>query len=191
MRSSEYDKLNPMFIERWSPRAFLPDPIPEQDIKLLFEAARWSPSCFNEQPWRFVYASQAADLEKFRSVLAESNQTWAKHAPLLIFAFSKKSFSHNDKPNRWADFDSGAAWMALTLQANQLGLHTHGMGGFDQDKAYAVTGVSAQSYNAICAIAVGKMGEASTLPEDLRSREEPSERKVLTEIAFEGAMPSD
>ena len=116
MRKTEYKKLDPMFIKRWSPRAFLTDPIADEDIKTIFEAARWSMSCFNEQPWCFVYARKPDDLVKFREVLTESNQAWANKAPLLAFVFSKKYFSHNDKPNRYADFDTGAAWMALTLQ---------------------------------------------------------------------------
>jgi len=82
-----------MFIERWSPRAFLSEPVVEEDIKTIFEAARWSPSCFNEQPWRFVYAQQPEDLERFRSVLVEGNQIWANTAPLLVLVFSKKSFT--------------------------------------------------------------------------------------------------
>jgi nitroreductase len=188
MRTADYAKLDNMFIERWSPRAFLPDSIAEEDIKTLFEATRWSPSCFNEQPWRFVYAHKPSDLEKFRSVLKESNQVWANHAPLLVIAFSHKLFAHNGAPNRWADFDSGAAWMALTLQANRLGLRTHGIGGFDQSKAYEVTGVDPELHKAICMIAIGKKAEAKTLPDELQAREAPSDRKALDEIAFEGSM---
>jgi nitroreductase len=97
-RKTDYKKLDNMFIERWSPRAFLPDPVENEDIKTIFEAARWSQSCFNEQPWRFVYAQQPGDLQKFQSALTEGNQVWANHAPLLAFAFSKKHFSHNEKP---------------------------------------------------------------------------------------------
>lgn len=90
------------------------DPISTEDIATIFEAARWSPSCYNEQPWRFYYARQPNDLEKFRATLVEANK-----APLLIYIFSKKQFSQNDKPNHWAGFDTGAAWMALTFQANK------------------------------------------------------------------------
>jgi nitroreductase len=187
MRKTDYKNLHNMFIERWSPRAFLPDPIADEDIKTLFEAARWSPSCFNEQPWRFVYAHQPLDLQKFRSVLVESNQIWAGKAPLLVLAFSKKSFTQNGKPNRWADFDTGAAWMALSLQANKLGLHTHGMGGFDPGKAFAVTGMDSEEFNAICAIAIGKRGDANTLPGNLKAGETPGDRMSLNEIIFDGS----
>jgi len=186
MRKTAFKKLDNMFIERWSPRAFLSDPIADDDIKTIFEAARWSMSCFNEQPWRFVYAQQVDDLKKFGTVLSEGNQRWATKAPLLVFAFSKKTFTHNDKPNRYADFDTGAAWMALTLQANKLGYFTHGMGGYDKEKAFSVTGMDPDQYNVICAIAIGKIGGASLLPEDLEAREVPSSRKELDEIILEG-----
>lgn len=188
MRTTTQAKLDRAFIERWSPRALSSEPISEEDINTLFEAARWSPSCFNEQPWRFVYANTEKTLASLRTVINESNRKWADQAPLLVLVFSKRKFTHNDKPNRWADFDAGAAWMALTLQANKLGLYTHGMGGFDIDKAYEVTGVSADDYNAICAVAVGRMGDSDTLPSDLASREKPSDRKPLAEIAHKGVF---
>ena len=185
MRKTESSKLESMFIERWSPRALSSEPISEEDIYALFEAARWSPSCYNEQPWRFVYAHQDQDIKQFRSVLVEANQVWANNAPLLIFVFGKKHFTANGKPNRWSGFDSGAAWMALALQANQLGLYTHAMGGFDANKAYDVTGMDASEYDVICAVAVGKLGEPKALPEGLKEREIKSARKSINEIAFE------
>lgn len=190
MRKTDFDKLDRMFIERWSPRAFMPVPIAEEDIKILFEAARWSPSCFNEQPWCFVYASQPDDLHRFQSVLTEKNQRWANNAPLLVFIFSKKSFTQSGKPNRWADFDAGAAWMSLTLQANKLGLYTHGMAGFSTDKAFEITGIDRDEYNALCAVAIGKKGSADGLPDDLRQREMPNDRKGMSEIVFEGSIKS-
>jgi nitroreductase len=188
MRESNCSNLDPVFLERWSPRAFSSEAIDERDLHTLLEAARWSPSCFNEQPWRFVYAHRHSDLDKFRPVLSEANQVWASSAPLLILVFSKKSFTLNGKPNRWAEFDTGAAWMALALQALKLGLRTHCMGGFDTDKAYSATGVNPDVYHAVCAIAVGKPGDIDSLPSELREREMPSERKSVTEIAFEGMI---
>ena len=186
MRKTDHKNLDSMFIERWSPRAFSSEPIAEEDIQTLFEAARWSPSCFNEQPWRFVYAHRQDDLEKFRSVLAEGNQAWANNAPLLVLVFSKKSFTQNDRLNRWADFDTGAAWMALALQAHQLDLYAHGMGGFDADKAFVTTGMNSAEYNVVCAVAIGKLGDANDLPDALKERETPSERKAIGDIALEG-----
>ena len=191
MRKTDHTKLHHQFIDRWSPRAFSSEPIAEEDILTLFEAARWSPSCYNEQPWRFVYAQHPDDLEKFRSVLVEANQAWANTAPLLVLVFCKKRFTHNGKSNRWADFDTGAAWMALALQAHQLGLITHAMGGFDTDKAFSVTGIDADEYEAMCAIAIGKPGDANDLPDSLRTRETPSERREMNEILFEGTVSPD
>lgn len=188
MRNTDYDKLDQMFIERWSPRALSSDPVAEEDLRTLFEAARWSPSCFNEQPWRFVYAHKPRDLTRFRAVLTENNQRWANSAPLLVLVFSKKAFAHNGKPNRWADFDTGAAWMALTLQANRLGLYTHGMAGFDSDKAFAVAGMDPNEYSAVCAVAVGRLGDPNSLPDDLRKRETPNDRKSMDEVVFEGSV---
>jgi nitroreductase len=189
MRNTTLPKLEKLFIDRRSPRAFLPDKVSHEDLMTLFEAARWSPSCFNEQPWHFLYAVSDADLARFRSVLNEKNRVWASNAPVLIIAFSRARFQRNQKPNRWADFDTGSAWMALTLQANQLELHCHAMGGFDQDRAYEVTHVDRDQYNAICVIAVGRRGDADMLPEDLREREAPSDRKPLDDMITEGRMP--
>ena len=188
MRKTDQNKLDRMFIERWSPRAFSSESIQEEDIQTLFEAARWSPSCFNEQPWRFVYARRQEELDRFHSALAEGNQVWANSAPMLVFVFSKKNFTQNGKPNRWADFDAGAAWMALALQAHKLGLYTHGMGGFDSDKVFSVTGIDPAEYNAVCAIAIGKLGDTANLPEALREREVPSDRKPMDDLVFEGTV---
>jgi nitroreductase len=185
MRTPESNKLHKMFIDRWSPRSFLSDPISEEDIRSLFEAARWAPSCFNEQPHYFVFARDKKDLELFQSVLMDTNRAWAKMAPLLVIVFSKRRFDKTGKENRWADFDAGSAFMSLVLQAHDLGLSCHGMGGFDQEKAYEVTGVNKEEFNAICVVAIGKKGSPDALPEQLRERETPSGRKPLREVFAE------
>ncbi|MGA7613881.1 MAG: nitroreductase family protein, partial [Thermoanaerobaculia bacterium] len=112
--------VHPMFVDRWSRRAFSPEPIDRATLSTLFEAARWSPSSMNEQPWFFLFATAEEDLERFRSVLVPGNRTWADHAPVLVIAYARKNFS-NDRPNRWAGFDTGAAWMSLALQAHHSG----------------------------------------------------------------------
>lgn len=175
--------VDALILERWSPRAFSPDPLPEGTVETLFEAARWSPSCFNEQPWRFFYAESSAARERLGAALAESNRRWALEAPVLAFVFAKRTFTHNGKPNRWAAFDSGAAWSALTFQARLLGLHTHAMAGFDENKAYELCGISGDDFEAMAAIAIGRRADPSTLPDDLRSREVPSERKPYETVA--------
>jgi len=175
-----------IFIERWSPRAFSSKPVEKEKLLSLFEAAKWAPSCYNEQPWLFLYATKEEDLKIFRSILVEQNQVWANNAPVLAFVFAKKDFTFNGKPNRWAEFDSGAAWMSLAIQANKLGLYTHGMAGFNENLAYELLNVSPEEYKAVAAIAIGYMGDKSELPQELQEREELSQRKALSEIIHEG-----
>jgi len=167
---------------RWSPRAFKKEPIAEQDIETLFEAARWAPSCQNAQPWRF-YVSTEASFDQYLSLLVEGNQVWAKNASLLCFVVVKKSFEHNGKPNGFAEFDAGAAWMALAMQARRMGLYTHAMGGI---KAPEITQALAldDDYKVVCGIAIGVAADASTLPAELAAREKPTPRKALADIVF-------
>ena len=136
-RSPEAE-VDPMFPGRWSPRALDPEPLPEEAVASLFEAARWAPSCFNEQPWLFVYGTGEEKLATFLEILREGNRTWAKNAPVLAILFARKTFARNEKPNRWAGLDCGAAWMSLALQARTMGLYAHGMAGFYATIARAV-----------------------------------------------------
>jgi nitroreductase len=181
-------EVDAIFVDRWSPRAFLPDPIPEPELRALFEAARWAPSCGNEQPWLFLYARTPEDRERFATALTPRNREWAPHAPLLMFALARRSFAGSGKPNRTAPFDTGAAWMALALQARRLGLHAHGMAGFDMEKAYEVLGAPREEYEIIAAIAVGRRGGAAQLSERDAARETPSTRKPHAEVAREGGF---
>jgi nitroreductase len=183
-------EVDSMFYDRWSPRAFRNEPIPDHQLQSLFEAARWSPSCYNEQPWLFVYATGREERERFVSALMAQNQLWAQHAPVLIFCFTRKLFKQTGKANRHAPFDAGAAWMALALQARKLGLYAHAMAGFNKKKAFEVTGVSSEEYEAMATIAVGYRGDVSALPEDLAVRESPNKRKSLADVAYEGRFPS-
>jgi len=187
-RQTEYD-VDPMFPDRWSPRAFLDIEVPTLLVKQIFEAARWAPSARNEQPWRFVYASEDEDLERFRDALMELNQVWANQAPILICLLSRKTYESNGRANQSHLFDAGAAWMALALQARKLGLYTHAMGGFDKDKALAAVGASAEEYEAMAMIAVGWKGDPAMLPDEVRSREMPNDRKSVGEFCFEGRLP--
>jgi nitroreductase len=178
--------LDPMFLHRWSPRAFDPEPIPQHILDTLFEAARWAPSCYNEQPWVFLYASSKEDLPLYLDLLVETNRVWARSAPVLAFAFARRHFRHTGDPNRWAAFDCGAAWMSLTLQARMLGLYTHGMAGFHRDRVYGALGVPEADYEVICAIALGRYGDPETLPPEKRQIERPNDRKPLSEVAVRG-----
>ena len=180
--------IHEQFLTRWSPRAFRDQPLTDEQVTSLFEASRWAPSCYNEQPWMFVYAKKrnAADHERVASLLVEPNRVWAEKAPILGIVFARRRFQRNDKPNRWAQFDSGAASLSLTLQANKMGLVTHFMGGIFEDKCYEALGVSQDDFEAMAGFAVGYQGDAADLPAELREREAPSDRRPLTEVAFEG-----
>ncbi|HEY0136848.1 MAG TPA: nitroreductase family protein, partial [Nannocystis sp.] len=115
---------------------------------------------------------------------------WAARAPLLLILIARRNFTHNNKPNRNAAFDAGAAWMSLALQAERLGLHTHAMAGFDTARAYSELGVDPEAYEALAAIAVGRRDEPETLPEPLRAREVPSGRNPQASFVFHGRFPA-
>lgn len=174
--------VDPIFPDRWSPRAFQPDPIPDDQIRSLIEAARWAPSCFNEQPWLFCFANEPDARERILATLFERNRMWAKQAPLLMLLASRRVFVNTGKTNRHAGFDAGAAWLSLALQARRLGLYAHAMAGFDPEKALAITGLNGAEWDIRAAIAVGRRGDPAHLPEDLRAIESPNTRKPLADI---------
>lgn len=182
-------EIDAQFLDRWSPRAFAPDPVSEQQLAALFEAARWAPSCFNEQPWLFLYATEEEDLRRFRSLIVEVNRKWADAAPALVLVFARRHFARNGKPNRHSSFDAGAAWMSLALQARLLGLDTHAMAGFDEDASYEVLAVPRDRFEAIAVIAIGHRGDPGSLPEPLAQKESPNDRRPLSEVAYRGVFP--
>ena len=181
-RSPDWD-IDSMFTDRWSPRAFSSEPLSDREIQTLFEAARWAPSCFNEQPWLFVYATESEQRQKLTSCLVAKNQLWASRAPLLMFVLARRNFQKTGTENRHAPYDAGAAWMALALQARKLGLYAHAMAGFNLEKAYEVLGASKDEYLVMAAVAVGRKTEDSGLPDDLRAIESPNTRKSHAEVA--------
>ena len=189
-RTTDAD-VDPLFPERWSPRSFLSEPLPGNHIQSLFEAARWAPSCYNEQPWMFIYATSPEDRDRFLGALVEKNRIWAAKAPVLAFALARKRFEEGGRENRHACFDTGAAWMSLALQARKIGLYAHAMAGFSQEKAYDILCVSKDQYDIIAAIAIGKKGDPASLPEELRIRESPNLRKPLSGIAFQSRFPKE
>jgi nitroreductase len=179
-------EVDALFLDRWSPRALAPEPLTRAEIAALFEAARWAPSCFNEQPWLFRYAVTAVDRERFAAALTARNRTWTATAPLLIFVLARRTFAHNNRDNRHASFDAGAAWMSLALQARRLGLFAHAMAGFDREAAAQILQVDLAQYDILAAVAVGRYGDPATLPDELRTLEGPNDRKPWTEVAIEG-----
>ncbi|MBV9867578.1 MAG: nitroreductase family protein [Abitibacteriaceae bacterium] len=185
-RQAEHD-VQPIFLNRWSPRAFSPEPIAEELLWSVFEAARWAPSSNNEQPWRFLVARSEADRKRFLEFLFPGNQVWAQHAPVLVVVVAKKTFSHNGNPNPVATFDCGCAWGYLALQALHNGLITHGMAGFDRDAARAALNVP-QDYDPVAVLAIGRHGDKALLPEAVQQREVPSGRRPAAESVMEGGF---
>lgn len=152
----------------------------------LFEAARWAPSSYNNQPWRFIYARKNTEhWNRLFDLMGEFNQQWAKNAAVLLVIIAKKTFDHNEKPSRTHSFDTGAAWENLALEAEARALAIHGMEGFDYDKARQMLGVP-DEYDVETMVAIGKKGKKEDLPAALQEREIPSGRKPLAEIVMEG-----
>ncbi len=177
-------EVDSMFTDRWSPRSFLPDQIPAHHLESLFEAARWAPSCFNEQPWTFYYASSPKSKSTFLTALFEKNRLWAEKAPLIMFLVASKQFSTTGKPNRHASFDCGSAWLSLAIQARKLGYYAHGMAGFSQKRVFEILSLDAEENEVMAAIVVGRLGDPNTLPSDLKQMETPNQRKTFSEIAI-------
>jgi len=180
-----------LIAHRWSPRAIDPDqPVRREQLVALLEAARWAPSCFGDQPWRYLVWDRFRDVSRWQQAfecLAEGNQVWAKNAPLLMLSIVAPNFGHNNQPNRWAQYDTGAASENLCLQATALGLVAHQMGGFDSDQAKARFNIPAD-YTCMAMIAVGHPALAEGLPDALRHKELATrERKPLSQIVFEGS----
>ncbi|AQQ69673.1 malonic semialdehyde reductase [Limihaloglobus sulfuriphilus] len=179
---------DPIFPSRWSPRSFSDKAVDSKLIEGLFEAARWATSCYNDQPWRFVYAVDQPHRQKYAEALVEQNRVWAAKAPVIGFVLCTKNFSQTGKPNRHAAFDAGSAWMSLALQAHLSGLYAHGMAGFIMDKAYEVTGADREKYDIMAAFVVGYKGDPEDLPEQYRDMESPNTRIDLKEIMFENQI---
>ncbi|NOX76662.1 MAG: nitroreductase family protein [Gammaproteobacteria bacterium] len=182
--------IHSVIARRWSPRAFdAVRAVEREQLLALLEAARWAPSCFGDQPWRFVVCDRFDDAEAwqgFQDCLADMNHLWAKNAPVLILATAVPNFTHNDEPNRWHQYDVGAASENLCLQAAALGLVAHQMGGFDVDRARATFGIPPE-VDVLAAIAVGHPGALDELAEDFRDAEQQARfRAPLGERFFRG-----
>ncbi|NJS38583.1 MAG: nitroreductase family protein [Rhodobacteraceae bacterium] len=181
--------VDPQFPARWSPRSFSEATLTEGQVLTVLEAARWAPSASNNQPARFVWGLRGdAGFAAILGALVPSNRDWAQRAAALIAVASRDVTVAADgtvKPNRWAGFDSGAAWMSLALQAQAMGLVAHAMGGFDGPALSAAVALPADhSLHAV--VAIGQQGPVENLPEALRAREAPNQRNPLTASAFRG-----
>jgi nitroreductase len=180
----------PLFIERWSPRAFSDAALTEEQILTLFEAARWAPSASNLQPWRFIYALRGEpEFDTLLSLLIPFNEGWAKRAGALIFVTSVASFD-GQRQNLTHSFDAGAAWLSLALQARSLGLVAHAMAGIEYEKAPLILNLP-ENLKVEAAIAVGYPGDPETLSESLQMRETPSQRLPLSSTVFKGRFEGE
>ena len=184
-RSPRYN-INPIFVNRWSPRSMTGEEISHDDLMGLFEAARWAPSSYNNQPWRFIYAKRNTEnWDRIYSLMVEGNKIWAKNASVLVVVVSRKDFEYNEKPARTYQFDAGSAWENLALEATSRGLATHAMQGFDYDKAKVDLEIPG-NFDVMAMIAIGKRGQKESLPHNLQKNEYPTDRKPLQEIVMEG-----
>jgi nitroreductase len=178
--------IDELFLDRWSPRAMSGEPVSEEELLTLFEAARWAPSSFNNQPWRILYARRDTEhWPVFLGLLVEGNRFWAKDGAALLLFVSKETFDHNSQPYPTHSFDTGAAWENLALQATLSGLVTHGMQGFDYERARTELNIP-EGFRVEAMSVVGRPGDPATLPEKMRERETPNDRKPLSDITCEG-----
>ncbi len=184
--------IDQIFLERWSPRAFTGEEISEHTLRTMFEAARWAPSSYNSQPWRFLYTRRDnAHWDKFLGLLNPFNQSWAKTASAIVFIVSSETMAVPGKdtpvPSHSHSFDAGAAWGYLALQAAFMGWQAHGMAGIAYERIYTELKVPA-GFRVEAAVAIGRQGPKTLLPEALQAMETPSPRKPVTELAFEGGF---
>ena len=185
---NSHHKINPLFINRWSPRSMTGDSLDDETLMSLFEAARWAPSSYNNQPWRFLYAKRnTPNWDVFFNLLVEGNKIWAKNAAVLVVIISSKNFEYNGKPSITHQFDAGAAWENLALEASSRGIVTHGMQGFDYEQARQNLNIPSD-FDVMAMIAIGIKGSHENLPPNLQDKEFPNDRKELNEIVIEGSF---
>ena len=189
VRKADYS-IEPLLLDRWSPRAMSGEEIPENELMRLFEAARWAPSSFNAQQWRALYARRGTQhWDTFLNLLVEGNKAWAKNAAALVVFISRKKFEDDEKPSVTHSYDCGAAWENFALQGFRQGLVVHGMEGFDYDRARKELHIP-EEFQIEAMAAVGKTGRKESLPEKLQARENPNNRRKLAESIFEGPFPT-
>jgi len=174
-RRPEYP-IESLILDRWSPRAMSGETISPNELRRLFEAARWAPSSFNAQQWRALYAGRESEhWAMFLDLLVEGNRVWAQQAAALVVFISRKNFEYNSKPSVTHSYDCGAAWQNFALQGFSQGLVVHGMQGFDYDRARRELKIP-DEFEIEAMVAVGKPGDKTALPEKLQESESPNER---------------
>ncbi len=184
-------EIHPLFVQRWSPRGFDQQvSIDQATLWQFFEAARWAPSAWNSQPWRFVYALKGTSYwDNLLATFSEYNRSWAAHASALVVVLSKRSFVAPGKAESIFlsshSFDTGAAWAHLALQASLQGWHTHAIGGYDQEQVRDLLSVP-KDYQIEAIIVIGQQGSAGHLSEALQTREQPTPRRPAESFVAEG-----
>ncbi len=185
VRKADYP-IESNLLNRWSPRSMTGEPISEEELYSLFEAARWAPSCYNEQPWRFIYAKRDTEhWQRLYDLMIAFNQQWTAKAAVLIVVASHKVFERNQKPAQTHSYDTGAACQNLALEGFARGLVVHGMQGFDYKKAAIDLKIPAE-YQVEAMIAIGKKAPRENLSPGLQEKEVPSQRKPIKELISEG-----
>jgi nitroreductase len=187
-RKANYD-ISPLLLNRWSPRSMTGEALDDEELYPLFEAARWAPSSYNGQLWKFIIARRQKpdQFEKFAALLVPGNLAWAKNAAALVVVASRTLFEYNDKPAITHTFDTGAAWENLAIEAARRGLVAHGMQGFDYARAKSELGIP-DEFEVHAMIAIGRRGKVEDLPEKYQGAEQPNTRRPLREIVFEGSF---
>jgi nitroreductase len=188
-RSEAGADIEPELEKRWSPYAYSDRLVSAADLAAILEAARWAPSSYNEQPWRYIVAAKedSAEFERLLSCLVEGNQAWAKAAPVLALGCTSLNFSKNGKPNAAAEHDLGLASATLTFEATTRGLVVHQMIGILPDKARELYGIPDDA-KALTGLAIGYAAGPETLPESLKGRDlAPRTRNAITEFVFGGS----
>lgn len=164
-------KPHQLIMDRWSPVAFDSKEVDFDQIHLLFEAAKWAPSARNSQPWRFIFATnKMSEYKTILGLMAEANQVWAKSAPLLVMPLAQVISTHKNRPNRLASYEVGMAVGNLLVQATAMGLVTHQMSGYDEERA-KVELIIPTRYEPMSIIAIGYKGDPKQLPEEVAARE--------------------
>jgi len=185
--------VEPIFLDRWSPRAYDATSMPSSDLLTILEAARWAPSAYNFQPWRFLYSHRDdAHWNTYLSLLDPFNAGWAQYTSALVIVLSDTIIPGDatgpQKRSRTHSFDAGAAWAQLALQATSLGYQAHAMAGINFDQSHKDL-IVPERYRVEIAVAIGKRADPSVLPDELQDREIPSQRLPMNEIAFAGVFP--
>jgi nitroreductase len=184
--------VHELIASRWSPYAFARQSVADEDLHSLFEAARWAPSSYNEQPWSYVVAKQEErdEFERLLSCLVEGNQAWARFAPVLAIGITRLFFRRNGKPNRAAAHDLGLASASLVLEATARGLCVHQMIGIVPEKARELYAIP-QEHEPLTGIAIGYPGAPASIPQEIRERDrERRPRRPMREFVFHGRWGS-